>query len=131
MYTKEFVAQKIKENDQWLIRGVLAIYERQTDEEQQTRETTENNGVGFNGVDSTILSSFAEQIKQWENNTARRFPKPLSDKQLAIARKKMVKYAKQLANIANNNRVASQQREQVSDTVELQATMQQDDDYDA
>ena len=53
--------------------------------------TVEDNGIGFNGVDGAILSSFAQQL----NRTG-----SLSPKQLFIARAKMVKYAGQLLAIA-------------------------------
>ena len=104
-YTKEQVAEQLKVNDAWLFKGVLAIYAKQTASEQCAGQTQENNGVGFNGVDSPILSAFAEQIKTW-NATAparRRFNTPLSVKQTSIARRLMVKYSGQLAEIANAN----------------------------
>lgn len=107
-YTKEYIAEKLASNDTWLLRAVVAIYEYQTDSEQAAGVTREDNGVGFNGVDSEILSSFAKQIIRWEaavNN--RRFNTPLSVKQLAIARTKMKKYAGQLARIANAKEAAT------------------------
>ena len=105
-YTKEFIANKLVTNNEWLIKGLLAIYNKQTDQEQAAGCTREDNGVGFNGADSVILSSFAEQIKRWQALplNQRRFGIPLSPKQLAIAKKKMPKYARQLAEIANANR---------------------------
>lgn len=92
VYTKEFIKEKILTNDLWLARAVVAIYKKQTSAEQQAGYTKEFNGVGFNGVDSEILSSLAEFYKN------RGF---LSPKQLNIARKKMVKYVGQLTKIAN------------------------------
>ena len=100
-YTKEQIAEKLATNNTWLFRAILAIYNKQTDAEQAVGVTREDNGVGFNGVDSVILSSFAKQIKTWEVATGRRFPTPLSPKQITIARAKMKKYAGQLAKIAN------------------------------
>lgn len=92
IYTKDFIKEKILTNDLWLARGVVAIYKRQTSQEQNVGKTIDNNGVGFNGVDSEILTSFAEFFLK------RGF---LSPKQIHIARKKMVKYCGQLAKIAN------------------------------
>ena len=91
MLTKEFIKEKLITDQRWLMRGITAIYEKQTWDEQQSEMTKEDNGVGFNGVDAYILSSFAKQLKQGRT---------LSSKQLLIARKKMPKYARQLLQIA-------------------------------
>ena len=120
-YTKEFVAQQLAADNKWLIRGILAIYARQTDAERCAGLTKEHNGMGFNGVDSPILSSFAEQIKNWDslNPTHRRFPTPLSTRQTTVARKLMLKYARQLSEIAN----ANEQKRAATTTIH-------NDDYD-
>ena len=89
--TKEFIKEKLRSDNRWLCRGILAIYNKQTYEEQNAEATLKDNGVGFNGVDAYILSSFAKQLKQG---------KALSSKQLVIASKKMPKYAGQLLQIA-------------------------------
>lgn len=89
--TKEFIKEKLVTDQRWLMRGITAIYKKQTWDEQQSESTKEDNGVGFNGVDAYILSSFAKQIKAGRT---------LSTKQLAIAQKKMPKYAGQLLIIA-------------------------------
>lgn len=91
-WTKEAIKARLEKDDKWLVRGLLAIYGRQTAEEQTHGQTVEDNGIGFNGVDAEILTSFALQFQQ------RGF---LTTKQLEIARKKMLKYGGQLAKIAN------------------------------
>jgi hypothetical protein len=98
-WTVEEIRAKLEESNQWLQRGLLRIYAEQTLDEQATGITHAHNGVGFNGVDSQILSSFAEQLEK------RDWPKgrDLSEKQLAILRKKMPKYSKQLAMFANQD----------------------------
>ncbi len=89
--TKEMIKEKLLSDNRWLVRGILAIYHKQTYEEQTADATLKDNGVGFNGVDAFILSSFAKQLKQGRT---------LSMKQLLIARRKMPKYAGQLLQIA-------------------------------
>ena len=91
-WTKEEIREKMATDGRWLIRGLLAIYDRQTFQEQLNGYTVEDNGIGFNGVDAEILSSIAMNYK------TRNF---ISPKQLAIVQKKMPKYANQLAKIAN------------------------------
>jgi hypothetical protein len=86
-------------NQQWLCRGILAIFARQTDDEQNVEHTRYHNSRGFNGTDAKILSSFAKQIERWNAETVHRYPTPLSDRQLAIAARKMGKYAVQLVRV--------------------------------
>ncbi len=85
-----FVKQMLASNPAWAVRGLLKIYEFQTEAEQRVGETTEDNGVGFSGCDAHILSSFADQIKNGRQ---------MSAKQLAIIYKKMPRYSRQLVNI--------------------------------
>ena len=81
----------LKTNTGWAVRGLLRIFEFQTEEEQNREATTEHNGVGFTAFDAEILSSYAKQFQErhW-----------LSDKQLVILHKRMPKYANQLYRIS-------------------------------
>lgn len=87
----DLVRENLQNSNEWLVRGLLAIYARQTNDEQVSHSTKHHNQRGFNGTDATILTSYVEQWKQrhW-----------LSDKQLAKIRQKLPKYAKQLARVA-------------------------------
>lgn len=96
--------------DVWVVRGLFAIFANQTPDEQTFGQTVEDNGLGFNGVDAEILTSFAMQaqtvvarLEQSPNPVLRacRYTKALSPKQMDIARTKMLKYAGQLAAHAN------------------------------
>ncbi len=98
IWNKEEIRDNLQNDNHWLVRGVVAVYEYQTADEQVSEETRESNGIGFNAVDAGIMSSFAKQIKKWDPV---KFNSPLSPKQLVIARKKMIKYSGQLARIAN------------------------------
>lgn len=91
-YTKKMIREKLENDDKWLFRGVVAIYKLQTEEEKATDATKVDNGVGFNGVDAELLSSFAKQLLRKGY---------LNSNQKFYARKKMLKYAGQLAKIAN------------------------------
>lgn len=92
IWTIDEIRELLKSNDNAVIRGLLTIYAFQTYTEQETENTSEHNGVGFTGVDGGILSSFAKGYKKYGK---------LSVKQMAIARNKMPKYAKQLTRVAN------------------------------
>ena len=91
-WTKEEILNLLANNDEMVKRSVLKLYEKQTDYEKAVQNTEESNGVGFNGLDANLLSSFAEfALKSGF----------LTTKQTAIARNKLKKYAGQLAKIAN------------------------------
>lgn len=101
-WTVEQIKHNLQRYDNWVVRGTSAIYKFQTAIEQCHNVTVEDNGVGFNAVDALIMCSFAQQIEAWNNaDEATRHKMPLSAKQIAIARKKILKYAKQLTKIAN------------------------------
>lgn len=91
-WTPELVRERLARYDVSVVKAVSAIYAHQTDAEKHTHVTKEDNGVGFNGVDAELLSSFAEFIER--NGT-------LTQGQMVYARRKILKYAGQLAKIAN------------------------------
>ena len=105
IWTIEEMKNLIANNDRVLYRALVVLYNGQTADEKACGETTHSNGVGFNGVDANILTSFAEFLIK------NRF---LSDKQKAIARKKLPKYAKQLVRVANEMEAEKAQREGVA-----------------
>ena len=99
VWTKEEIRENLSNLDVWVTKGVVAIFNYQTIDEQRCEETQDNNGVGFNGVDGHIMSSFAKQINNFRPGG--KFRTPLSPKQMTIARKKIIKYSGQLTRIAN------------------------------
>lgn len=104
VWTVNEIKNLLETNNTFLARAIVKIYERQTIDEQQTDSTGHNNGIGFNGIDAFILSKFAKFYMD------RKF---LSPKQITIARKKMMKYAKQLTTIANEAKAQPEQAKPV------------------
>lgn len=104
MWNKDLIQNLLKTNDFAVERGILAIHAFQTADEQSAGVTSHDNNIGFNGVDAPFLSSLAVQIMQNKYN------KPngnrLSPKQMVAARKAIMKYWKQLAQVANKEVVA-------------------------
>lgn len=92
-WTAEEIKTLVQTNDKVLYGALKKLYACQTADERAAGETNHNNGVGFNGVDAPILSSFCEFL----NKTGF-----LTPKQKIIARKKLVKYNKQLTVLANS-----------------------------
>ena len=92
-----FVKTQLATNSAWATKAIVKLYERQTADEQCSGITKEDNGVGFNGTDANILSSFAEQIGRGRT---------LSPKQLAIAFKKLPKYSRQVIGFIPADKLA-------------------------
>lgn len=98
VWTKEAIRAKLETSDVLVERATLAIYARQTADEQSAQTTAHSNGMGFNGTDAFIMSSFAEQILA--NKYGKAEGLRLSKKQMEIARKKILKYSGQLLEVA-------------------------------
>jgi hypothetical protein len=87
--TKTYLKNQLATNPAWAIKALVKLYTYQTACEQAVGHTEENNGVGFSGVDSEILSSFAVQINKGRT---------LSPKQMAIVYHRLPRYWKQVAS---------------------------------
>jgi 2-succinyl-5-enolpyruvyl-6-hydroxy-3-cyclohexene-1-carboxylate synthase len=98
IWTVEEITNLLRNSDNAVIKATLAIRNRQTPDEQASEATKHHNNMGYNGIDAKIMTSFGNQIAKQQ---AAGRPLWLSEKQLAIARKKIFKYAGQLTKIAN------------------------------
>ncbi len=92
MWTKDSIHNLLSSNDKAVARAVLAIYARQTNDEQATESTRHTNGAGFNHADAQRGSYYATYVQR----TGR-----LTGRHLELARKMVGKYWRQLAEIAN------------------------------
>lgn len=99
----EMIRHNMVRSDKWLLRGLLAIYANQTTDEKAGGATVKDNGIGFTVHDAHILTALAERVKSWQSFTDRRYPTPLSPKQMVLLGKLMPKYARQLARIVREN----------------------------
>lgn len=70
-----------------VLKILLYLYGYQTPEEKTIEQTVEDNGVGFNGIDADILSSYSKQVIAGRQ---------LTEKQMNIARLRLGKYHRQL-----------------------------------
>lgn len=95
---KEFVRAMLKNNKTWALRALVVIYAHQTVDEQSTGITSHENGVGFSGSDSEILSSFAVQYQRrgW-----------LTYKQMTIVFRLIPKYWRQVIDNADLDKIDS------------------------
>lgn len=104
MISRELVMSKFARDDRFAVNLLLALYARQTADEQLAQATGHDNGVGFNGTDANILSSFAEQVirnRRMRSAGGSTYSSDLSPKQMTLLRTKMVKYGKQLTDLTN------------------------------
>lgn len=83
----ELLKAQLATNQSQIEKAILRIYEYQTKDEQSSKDTRYYNLVGFRACDAHILSSFAQYLLKGFH---------LSEKQMAIAKKKMPVYARQL-----------------------------------
>ena len=88
-WDKESIKKLIQTNDKAVYRALVLLYSFQTDEEKNTDNVKTVNGKGFNKLDAEILSSMARQVKSGRH---------LTDKQMYVARPKLMKYAGQILN---------------------------------
>ena len=98
IWTVDKVKHLLTANNKMVERSLLVLYSRQTMDERAAQATGHPNGMGLNKVDAEFLSSLAEWIKKSRYPEGRR----LTAKQLVYARKRIMKYAKQLTVYANS-----------------------------
>lgn len=91
-WTKDEIKSLLESNNVAVIKGLIRIYELQTSDEQSAEYTKYNNGVGFSGFDGDFMTSVAKWFLKmgW-----------VSEGQFEHVKKKMMRYAGQLAKLAN------------------------------
>ena len=91
-WTRTEIETLINTNDRAVERAMVAIWERQTRDEQETQDTRHHNGIGFSGWTAKSGTYFANWVRSGRS---------LSGKHLAKARKIALHHAGQLTRIAN------------------------------
>lgn len=98
-----YLKDLMRTNDTALKRAIVLIYNRQTEPERQSGESTEENGVGFTKWDAKELGDIAKKIQQ---------DKELTKGELAKSRNKMCKYWKQLMVVSKEQQEKRKAEEQ-------------------
>ncbi len=88
-----YIKWLITNNNHAVERAILAIYNRQTADEQNTEHTKHSNGMGFAAPDAKLGSYYAKWILSGKN---------LSGRHLEKARMMSYKYVRQLCEIATD-----------------------------
>ena len=94
-WTRTEIEEMINGNDRAVERAMVAIWERQTADEQETQGTRHHNGRGFASATARSGTYFAEWVR-----SGRR----LTGKHLVKARKIALHHAGQLTDFANGVR---------------------------
>ncbi|NDD12668.1 MAG: hypothetical protein EB072_08470, partial [Betaproteobacteria bacterium] len=89
-WTRTEIETLINTNDRAVERAMVAIWERQTRDEQATETTRHHNGIGFSGWTAKSGTYFANWVRSGRS---------LSGKHLAKARKIALHHAGQLTRI--------------------------------
>jgi len=92
IWTREDIVAMLNTNDRAVERGVVAIWQRQTADEQDSDTTRHSNGIGFSGWSAHSGSYYAKWVE-----SGRR----LTGKHLDKARKIALHHVGQLTRIAN------------------------------
>lgn len=91
-WTRAQIMAAIETNPNWLERGIVAIYNKQVQDEKRDETTKYHNRVGFRPNDAKRLSYYAKWIISGHH---------ISGHHVNIAKVRMRKYCRQLAKIAN------------------------------
>jgi hypothetical protein len=83
----------------FVLNALVALYTQQTEDERVTRQTTHQNGIGFNSLDAPILSSIVDQLKRTNK---------VSEKQYALVKELLPKYGRQIGLLQASNLIATQ-----------------------
>lgn len=97
LWTEAQIVELLNTNVRAVERAILALYKRQTTEEQRTQGTHQHNNVGFSAADAKRLSFIAEFLQKGGHLKTETCKKYLP---------RVLKYRKQLAAIANERETA-------------------------
>ena len=95
-YTKEQVKDLLATDLKWMERGVIVLYERQTEDEQKSGQTQVYNNRGFNGTDSRYMTWVAKWLLEHKSHH-------LNEKHRAKVAKSLPKYWGQIMEIIKSN----------------------------
>ena len=87
----DYIRWLLNMNDRAVERAMVAIYNRQTADEQVSSDTKHQNGVGFTGADARLGTYYAKWVLKGNS---------LTGNHLMKARMMSYKYVRQLTDIA-------------------------------
>lgn len=100
VWTKDEVRSLLERSDEAVWKGIVAIDNRQTSEERAVESAVVHNGRGFGKYDAAFGGKMARLVREWQEGKSE-YANPLSYPQTLATRKLLLKYTRQLAEIAN------------------------------
>lgn len=94
IWDKESIQALLRSSDEAVKKAILALYALQTADEKASRNAKVLNGAGFNKHDAPFLSDIARKLPLYSMN--------MTPRQMSRARPMVMKYWRQLAEIANS-----------------------------
>ena len=121
-YTRNDIDNILRSNDRAVERAMVVLFNRQTQDEQQSADTNHHNGRGFCSCDARAGTRFARFIQGMDDKNQVRFPRkglahpvakkifsrycPGSENPIDRARRIALKHSTQLAEEANDRLAA-------------------------
>ena len=102
---KQFIQAKIISDYNWTTKALLTVFANQTADEQQVESTNHRNRLGFAPADASFLSSVAKKVNRYT----------LSEKQLHVVRRKLIKYWKQVYRVCDRSKLDSMLKSYLTD----------------
>ena len=106
MWTKDRIQNLLATNDLAVERAVVAIYDRQTQDEKRDSDTKHDNFRGFRANHAPTGSFFARIILKGWKQDGNKNRVHLNPDKLAKARRFMMQYHRQLCEVANSKEAA-------------------------
>lgn len=110
----DYLKAQLTQDDRLIMRCLLAIYNNQTLDEQQSEAVLKHNGIGFRSIDGKILTSYTHQAMKRDvasllenKNVQFSLSRVFSDKQVDFLKRRMPKYARQLLKVIKEKQVAN------------------------
>lgn len=103
IWTKEEICAMLNSSDKAIVRAVIALYNKQTNQEKEENATIVHNSVGFSGGDGMIGTFHGNYIKKYgiERGYVREKIIPYWKQLNPKGKMRIEKYAGQLTKIAN------------------------------
>ena len=104
-YIRKFVIKKLQTDPKWALRALELIAANQTNSEYEAEEVEVINGIGFNGKDAKMLTSFSKFYANRKEFARRHRNDPdnvtLTPNQMVALHKMIFKYWKQVVNASD------------------------------
>ncbi len=116
-YTEDIIRHKLATDERWVRRALIRLYQRQTQDEQVSKQTRNHNQKGFQPGDALWFSRLAEFAIRFPNKT-------LSEKQLKLVWKpwrgqpSICKYSGQILRIMQEDAARKQVQQPAAQPVQ-------------